>query len=327
MSGNPIRDWVADRTTQGVVQPTAGTLGAKSSPAVTGRHWLPTTGALAEVNQSLGDPALDLWVTCEVRLDAVGPRWKARFNVYLHKRKDADVPADHPLVQRVGQALGRGIDTAGWKEWRTAVTETRQDLSVEEAYAFADQQVAAYGGRPAAAAAAPASTPAPTPAPAPAPTNEPAPATVERQVFVASRIAGYPKARAVRHSIKTKLRSFGYQAYIAEGDSLDGYLQTSIDRMVETSDHMVAIVWDTVGEATFEEIALATRAAARGGRPRVHLFVSLDQQHAATRTAEPSRRTQDFLDRLNQEGRYVRYFQGDRDLVDQVADLFAGLDL
>lgn len=314
MSGNPIRDWVADRTKQGVVQPTGGTLGAGGSPAVTGRHWLPTSGALAEVNQTLGDPALDLWVTCEVRLDAVGPRWKARFNVYLHKRKDAAVAADHPLVERVGQVLGQSVDTSGWKEWRTAVTESRQDLTLEEAYAFADQQVATYGGRS-----------APTPAPAPA--SEPASATVERQVFIASRIAGYPKARAVRHSIKTKLRSFGYKAYIAEGDSLDGYLQTSIDRMVETSDHMVAIVWDTVGEATFEEIELATRAAARGGRPRVHLFVSLDQQHAATRTTEPSRRTQDFLDRLDQEGRYVRYFQGDRDLVDQVADLFAGLDL
>ena len=345
---NPIGEWIAQRTKDGSITPTARTIAGHRSSAVTGRHWVPSAGPLAVVNQELGDPSLDLWVTCEVRLDATGPRWKARFNVYLHKRKDREVAEDHAFLRRVGEIVGSAVSTSGWKEWRTAVSETQQDLSVTEAYAFADSCIARYAGAvtagavpvpvaPAAAARASAVAAAVAPSPAPVQTLPPemvpaaapgtTPGTVERQVFIASKIAGYPKARQVRHSIKTKLSGFGYQAYVAESDALGGFLQSNIDRMVETSDHLVAIVWDTIGQATYDEIELATRTAGTSGRPLVHLFVSQDEQHHAARLDEASGLTQAFLDRLDKERRYVRLFQGDRDLVDQVADLFAGLDL
>lgn len=333
MSTNPARTWLAARLADGAIVNTEATLRPHTSRATTATHWMPTTGSLADVNGSHMDPELDLWVTCEVRADATGARWKEGFRVYLHKRKEANVAPDHPLIQAMSRIVGTPLDLANWREWRTVVSVSGKDFDADQAIAFADEQLRAWGG--AATGAAPKISPeAPIRVPdkatarvVAAPEPGPKPDTVPRSVFIASRINGYPKARAVRKSIRAELKTFGFAAYVAESDPIGGFTQSHIDKMVETSDHMVAIIWDTIGAATLAEVQLGLHNSGAGGHPRVHLFVSTDDEHLAVRAAEPNGETTALLDDLDRRRLYVHMFHGDRDLIDQVGGLFAGLDL
>lgn len=147
--------------------------------------------------------------------------------------------------------------------------------------------------------------------------------TVPNRVFLASKIAGYAKAKMVRHSIRTKLRAFEFEVYVAEADMIGGFQQSHIDRMIETSGHVVAVIWDSVGPATLAEIELAMRAARQGGHPLLHIFLSTHADHVAARDAP----TKAFLDEMDRQRLYAHFFTGDKELIDAVTNLFVDLSL
>lgn len=163
------------------------------------------------------------------------------------------------------------------------------------------------------------------PATAATPSTAPATAgtTVDNRVFLASKISGYAKAKMVRHSIRTKLRAFEFEVYVAEADLIGGFQQSHIDRMIETSAHFVAVIWDSVGPATLAEIELAMRAARQGGQPLLHIFLSIHPDHVAARDAP----TQAFLDEMDRQRLYAHFFTGDKELIDAVTNLFVDLSL
>ena len=147
--------------------------------------------------------------------------------------------------------------------------------------------------------------------------------TVANRVFLASKIAGYAKAKMVRHSIRTKLGAFEFEVYVAEADMIGGFQQSHIDRMIETSAHFVAVIWDSVGPATLAEIELAMRAARQGGHPLLHIFLSTHPDHVAARDAP----TKAFLDEMDRQRLYAHFFTGDKELIDAVTNLFIDLSL
>lgn len=151
------------------------------------------------------------------------------------------------------------------------------------------------------------------------------PHTVAKRVFVGSKINGYPLAVAVRKRIRERLHGLGFEVYTAESDILNGKRQSHIDEMVETSEHFVAIIWDTVGRATLPEIELAMRVAGSRGAPSLHVFLSTKEAHAALRQEEQPAHTQGFLDLLEQHRHYVEFFDNDKELIEKVEAIFENI--
>ena len=151
------------------------------------------------------------------------------------------------------------------------------------------------------------------------------PGTVTNRVFVGSKINGYPLAVAVRKRIRERLHGLGFEVYTAETDMLRGKQQSHIDLMVETSQHFVAIIWDTVGRATLPEIELAMRVAGSRGAPSLHVFLSTKEAHAAMRQEEQPAHTQGFLDLLEQHRHYVEFFDSDKQLIEKVEAIFENI--
>lgn len=349
-TSNPLRAWVTRRTSDGTVQPATAALPAGASTGgLSSRHWLPARGPLATINTEHGDAALGLWLICEVRFEAHQDAWKVRFNIYVHKHPEAEVPAAHSFLAAVEAVVGSPVKVAAWREWRSVFSRSESGVSAEAGYALADEMVEKFSGlRPPALLRAADSAPVEAAVPVPAARTVPAapaadpsaaappasataassqPETMPKQVFIASKIAGYANAAVVRRSLRKNLRDLGFDGYVAERDPLGGFAQSDIDRKLETSEHVVAILWDTLGAATAAEIELAARTAGLYGFPRLHVFVSAQDEHVVAREQEQSRHTLDFLDELDRGRRYVRFFSSDRDLIEQVLDLFTDLAL
>lgn len=324
------KDWLASRRDSGLLAPPSESWwGAEHR-----RHTqaLPASGPLASLNDEFGDQGPQVWVGIYPDLTPVAgsDRCHVRFVVYLHKEENAHIGTDHPLVAAVGRTLGVAIDPTGWRQWKAVVSESRKNLNRTDAFVFLDESVAALAGRaggastdhrPTAATVAPiAATDRTTAA---STVKAEALSTVANRVFIASKINGYPKAKQVRHSIRRRLTDFSFDAYVAESDLVYGFQQSHIDRMIETSQDVVVIVWDSIGKATLAEAELALRTGRGGTAPRVHVFLSTDEAHIAARD-EPTRT---FLNRLDEQRMYSHLFRGDKDLIDKVVDVFVDLDL